>query len=269
MFHAAQPSRCGPIGPQWGMHDLVTVVTGGGSGIGAALCRRLATPGARLLVHTGTQLDKAEALAVELRMAGADVVVVVARFDAPARAAELVQRAEAQWGRVDRVVHLAGFADRRPVGVLDAAGFEASMAANTGAFFHLVTAALPLLRRSPAGRVVAAGSFLGHRARFGPDMLFPATAASKAALVGLVRSLAAQLAPDGVTVNAVVPGFIAKDAGQHAALDDAGRARVAGLVPMARFGRQDEVAGAITFLLGPDAAYITGTALHVDGGLTL
>lgn len=251
------------------MDDCVTVVTGGGSGIGAALCRRLAMPGARLLVHTGSRQEKAEALAGELRASGAEVVVAVAKFDDPARAAGLVRQAEAQWGRVDRVVHLAGFADRRPIGVLDAAGFEASMAANTGAFFHLVTAALPLLRRSGAGRVVAVGSFLGHRARFGPDMLFPATAASKAALVGLVRSLAAQLAPGGVTVNAVVPGFIAKDAGQHAALDDAGRARVAGLVPMGRFGQQDEVAGAIAFLLGPDAAYITGTALHVDGGLTL
>ena len=247
----------------------VTLVTGGGSGIGAALCRRLAGPGARLLVHTGSQREKAEALAVELRAAGAEVLVAVASFDDPARAAGLVADATAAWGRLDRVVHLAGFADRRPIGALDGAGLERSMGANVTAFFHLVTAALPWLRGSAAGRIVGAGSFLGHRVRFGPDMLFPATSASKAALVGLVRSLAMQLAPEGITVNAIVPGFIAKDPGQHAALDDAGRARVAGLVPMGRFGQAAEVAAAIAFLLGPDASYITGQALHVDGGLTL
>lgn len=247
----------------------VTLVTGGGSGIGAALCRRLARPGARLLVHTGSREDKAELLAASLRQTGAEVLVVVAGFDDPARAAGLVEASVDAWGQLDRVVHLAGFADRRAIGTLDAAGFERSMATNATAFFHLVTAALPWLRRSDAGRVVGAGSFLGERARFGPDMLFPATAASKAALVGLVRSLAVQLAPDGVTVNAIVPGFIEKDRGQHAALDDAGRARVAGLVPMQRFGRADEVAAAIEFLLGGDAAYITGQSIHVDGGLTL
>lgn len=250
-------------------HGPVTIVTGGGSGIGAALCRRLGAPGARLLVHTGSRREKADALAATLRNAGADVLVAVESFTDPARAGSLVQAATDRWGALDRVVHAAGFADRRPVGVLDAAGFEASMAANATSFLHLVTAALPWLRRSDSARVVAVGSFLAGHVRFGPDMLFPATSASKAALASLVRSLAMQLAPERITVNCVQPGFIAKDPGQHAALDEAGRAKVAGLVPMGRYGNPDEAAAAIAFLLHADASYITGHSLNVDGGLSL
>ena len=220
-------------------------------------------------MHTGSNRAKAEALAEELRQAGAEVLVVVESFNDPSRAAAVVAAAQAAWGRLDQVVHLAGFADRRPIGVLDAAGFEASLAANVTAFFHLVTASLPLLRQSTAGRIVAGGSFLAHSVRFSGDMLFPATTASKAALAGLVRSLAMQLAPEGITVNCVVPGFVSKDAGTHTALDDASRARITALVPLGRYAKQDEVAAAIAFLLHADAAYITGQMLHVDGGITL
>jgi len=111
-------------------------------------------------------------------------------------------------------------------------------------------------------------SFVAHVFRFGGGG-FPASAAAKAGLEALARSLAAQLAAAGVTVNCVVPGYTRKDEGAHAALDPAGWQRAIDRVPLGRLGLPDEIAAAVAFLIGPDAGYITGQAIHVDGGLTL
>src|SRR5690606_34710159 len=115
-------------------------------------------------------------------------------------------------------------------------------------FAALGQAAAPLLRAAPAGRLVAVSAFGPHVFRPGV-MSFPTTAGAKAALETYVRALAFELAPDAVTVNAVAPGFIQKDAGTHAAVTPELRAKVTAGIPMGRMGSSDEVAAVIAFLL--------------------
>lgn len=241
------------------------LITGVASGIGRALALRLAAPGRRLVLHTRKNQEGLEAVASAAREQGAETVLAYGDLSDPAVCKAAV---EACGGSLDWLVSNAGFADKRHIPDLPADAVRHAHAGITDAFFQLIRAAQPLLAVSGQGRVVAVSSFVAHR--FPPKGdLFPASAQAKAGLEALARAFAAEMAAHKVPVNVVSPGYIQKDPGAHSALTPARFAEMAERIPFGRLGLADEVAATIAFLLQPEAAYITGQVLHVDGGLSL
>jgi NAD(P)-dependent dehydrogenase (short-subunit alcohol dehydrogenase family) len=244
------------------------LVTGAASGIGAAICRTMAGPDTAILIHTRRNRDGAETVAQQVRDAGGLADVALGDLAEPATAAALVTATIECFGRLDVLISNAGFADRTPLADLTDQALVASTEAIQGAFFRLCHAALPHLKTALNARVVAVSSFVAHA--FRTDLpSFPASAAAKAGLEALVRALAMELGPTGVTVNAVVPGFIRKDAGAHRAIDPAALAAQTARIPLRRIGLPEDVAAVVAFLASDAAGYVTGQAIHVDGGLVI
>jgi 3-oxoacyl-[acyl-carrier protein] reductase len=249
----------------------VTLITGAASGIGAALARRMAGADVGMVLHGGGSTAESGARLEELvegcTAAGARCIVTRGNLTEPGHGEPIVRKTLEAFGRLDQIVHCAGHVDKTPIRELTRAALDRSISLMPGALLELATAAAPALADSGAGRIVAVSSFIAHKIE--PKTMAPASAIAKAAMETLVRCLALAMAGNGITVNAVVPGFTRKDAGKAGSLSAEGWLEAAARTPTGRLNETDDVAAAIQFLLSAEARQITGTLLHVDGGLTL
>jgi 3-oxoacyl-[acyl-carrier protein] reductase len=225
------------------------LVTGGNRGIGLAIARRLAAGGDSVTV-TSRSGEPVEGLSV-VRCDVTDAASVDAAFG----------QAEKEQGPVEVLVSNAGITRDQLLALMKEEDFAAVLDTNLTGAYRVAKRAVRGMMRQRRGRLVFVSSVVGLLGSAGQSNY----AASKAGLVGLARSLARELAPRNITANVVAPGFV--DTDMTAALAAEQKAKILAAVPLARYASPGEVAGAVAFLAGDDAAYITGAVIPVDGGL--
>ena len=240
------------------------LVTGGAQGIGQAIVEAFAWRGARVMIADLRQA-KAQALAEGLRARGCQVEAIALDLADATAVFEGIKAIEQDWGRLDILVHNAGYFPLTAFAQITPSMLERTLAVNLSALFWLTQAALPMFQRQGGGCVLVTSSVTGPRVAY-PGLSH--YAASKAGVNGFIRNAALELATYQVRVNGVEPGMIATPA-----MDNLGDAQVnadiTGRVPLGRLGAPQDIAGAMLFLASDLAAYITGQTLVVDGGSTL
>ncbi len=243
----------------------VALVTGGSRGIGRGIAVALGRRGAKVIINYASREDAARETAAEVEAVGGQAAI--AGFDVANAAAvtDAIKAIGKDHGGLDILVNNAGVAVNGMLMRITDDAWAKTMQTNLNGAFHCLRAAsMLILKAKGAGRIINITSVVGEQGNGGQL----AYSASKAALIGLTMSTARELASRGVTCNAVSPGFIETDmTAEH--LPEAARGKLLEQIPLGRIGRSDEVADAVAFLAGPEAGYITGQVLRVNGGLLM
>jgi 3-oxoacyl-[acyl-carrier protein] reductase len=244
------------------MFDLsgrTALVTGASGGIGGAIARALHAQGAVLML-AGTRAAALQTLAAEF---GEGAHVGLADLAQPYACDQLIKQAEAALGHIDILVNNAGLTrDALALRMTDA-DWQAVLEVDLTAAFRLTRAVLRGMVRRRHGRIIAVTSIVGVTGNPGQANY----AAAKAGIIGMSKSIAAEVAGRGVTVNCVAPGLIATAMTDKLTADQ--RARLGAAIPAGRFGTSEDVAAAIVYLASAEAAYVTGQTLHVNGGMAM
>jgi len=244
------------------MFDLTgktALVTGASGGLGQVIARTLHRQGATLAL-SGTHKDNLEALAAEFC---GKAYVLPCNLMEKTEVDALVPAAEAAMGAIDILVNNAGMTKDNLVLRMKDEEWEAVLAVNLSAVFHLSRAAVKGMLKRRYGRIIGISSIVGAMGNAGQANY----AASKAGLVAMSKCLASEVATRNITVNCVAPGFI--ESPMTEVLTEKQRAGMLHAVPMSRFGKGEDIASAVLYLASEEAAYVTGQTLHVNGGMAM
>jgi 3-oxoacyl-[acyl-carrier protein] reductase len=256
-----------------GLKGRVALVCGSTKGLGRAVARALAQEGARVAVNGRTPDTVAQAVRDLDEETGRAALGVPGDVSAPGEAERIVARVAHELGRLDILFCNAGGPPAAPFRDQPAEAWQRALELNLLSTIHLARAAVPIMRKREWGRIICLTSIAAKQPV--PGLILSTTA--RAGVLGFAKSLADEVAPDGITVNVVCPGYISTERTQELYTARAARERrtsdeiareVIRAIPVGRMGTPDELGAAVAFLASERAGYITGAVLQVDGGFT-
>jgi 3-oxoacyl-[acyl-carrier protein] reductase len=239
------------------------LVTGGARGIGKAICLHLARQGADVAFVDVGRAEVAEATVAEIQALGRKALYIPADVTDPDACVKAVQATLEAFGKVDILVNNAGITRDDLIMRMPIEDWKKVLEVNLYGSFYMIKAVIRPMLKAHAGRIVNMSSVSGQAGQMGQANY----SASKAALIGLTKATAREVASRGITCNAVAPGFVVTELTKDLPVSLTDQLKAS--TPLGRFGTVDEIASAVTFLVSDEAAYITGQVLAVDGGLVM
>ena len=240
------------------------LVTGGARGIGRACCLMLARAGASVAVNYRVETPSANLLVEELESMGCDAFALAADVSQRTEAEMLVDETVSRFGGLDILVNNAGIWKGAPIDEMSDGEWNEMLAVNLTGTFNCIRAAVPAMKEARSGRIINISSTAGQRG----EAFHAHYAATKGGVISLTKSLATELAPFGILVNCVAPGWTVTDMTRDDLLG-ARRESILQTIPLGRAATPEEVAGAVVFLASELATFVTGEILNVNGGAVL
>ena len=245
------------------LKDKCAIVTGASRGIGRAIAKKLASIGANIVLNYRSNDEEALKVKEELLSYGVNVFLYKCDISDFNAVEEMIKASKEKFGKVDIMINNAGITKDTLLLRMKEEDFDKVIEVNLKGVFNCLKAITPVMIRQKCGKIVNLSSVVGLVGNAGQVNY----AASKAGVIGMTKSLAKEVGSRGITVNAVAPGFI--DTDMTEVLGEKFKEEAKKSIPLKRLGKPEDVAGAVAYLVGNEASYITGQVLNVDGGMVM